>query len=98
MTGATVGQAEAGKDLRDASGGRQWTDLHGFHFLEYGIGPVRAAPVIEVEPHQCDDFFDFNLAERCAVHLLLLTFPIPEGIGYFYPHPPGLISMNRSSE
>jgi len=68
MTGATVGQAEPGKDSSDASGGRQWMDSHGFHFLEYGIGPVGAAPVIAVEPNHCDDFLDFNLAERCAVH------------------------------
>lgn len=43
-------------------------DSHGFHFLEYGIGPVSAAPVIAVEPYQCNDFLDFNLAERSAVH------------------------------
>ena len=68
MTGASVREAQTGKDSSDASGGRQWMDTHGFHFLEYGIGPVRAAPVIEVEPYQCDDFLDFTLAERCAAH------------------------------
>ena len=68
MTGTAVGEAETGKDSNDASGGRQWMDPHGFHSLEYGIGPVRAAPVIEVEPYQCDDFLDFNLAERCSAH------------------------------
>jgi len=68
VAGTAVGEAETGKDSSDASGGRQWTDPHGFDFLEYGIGPVSAAPVIEVEPHQSDDFLDFNLAERCAAH------------------------------
>lgn len=46
MTGTAVGEAETCKDSIDASGGRQWTDPHGFHFLEYGIGPVGSAPVI----------------------------------------------------
>ena len=69
MTGATVGQAETGKDSSYASEGRQWPDFHGFHFLEYGIGPVRIAPVIAGQPHHCDDFLDFNLAERCAIHI-----------------------------
>ena len=68
MTGTAVGEAETGKDSSDASGGRQWTDPPGFHFLEYGIGPVGAAPVIEAEPCHCDDFLDFNLAERSVVH------------------------------
>ena len=57
-----------GEDSGDASGGRQWMDPHVFHFLEYGIGPVGAAPVIEVSPYHCDDFLDFTLAERSAIH------------------------------
>ena len=68
MSGTAVGKTETGKDSSDGSEGRQWTDSRGFHFLEYGIGPVGAAPVIAIEPRHCDDFFDFNLAERCAVH------------------------------
>jgi len=68
MTGTSAREAETGKDSRDASGGRQWTDPHRFHFLEYGIGPVGVVPVIAVESDHCDDFLDFNLAERCAVH------------------------------
>ena len=68
MPGASVREAEPGKDSSDASGGRQWMNSHGFHFLEYGIDAVRAAPVIAVEPDHCDDFLDFNLAERCAAY------------------------------
>lgn len=68
MTGASVREAETSKDSSDASEGGQWTYPHGLHCLEYGIGPVGAAPVIAVEPNHCDDFLDFNLAERYAVH------------------------------
>jgi len=63
MTGASMGEAETGKDSRDASEGGQWKEAHGFHFLENGIGPVGAAPVIAVEPHHSDDFLDFDHAE-----------------------------------
>lgn len=68
MTGTAVSEAEPGKDSNDASDRGQWMDPHSFHFLEYGIGPMRAAPIIEDEPYQCDDLSNFNLAERCAVH------------------------------
>jgi len=68
MTGPAVSEGESAKDTSDASGGAQWMDSHGFHFPVNGIGPVRTAPVIEVEPYQCGDFLDFKLAERCAAH------------------------------
>jgi hypothetical protein len=68
MAGTTVGKTETGKDSSDGSDGWQWTDPHGLHFLKYGIGPVVAVPVIATEPYHCDDFLDFNFAERCAVH------------------------------
>jgi hypothetical protein len=71
MAGASVGKAETGKDSSDASWGRQWIYPYGFHFPEYGLGPVGAAPVIQVESYHRDDFLDFSFAERCFVHRVL---------------------------
>ena len=68
MAGTAMCKTETGKDSRYAPYGRQRMDPHGFHFLEYGIGPVGAVPVIAVEPDDRDDFFDFNLAEGRAVY------------------------------
>jgi hypothetical protein len=66
MAGASVGEAETDEDSGDGITGRQWTDSHGFHLLEYGIGPVWSAPIIEIEPRGCDDLLDFALTEGCA--------------------------------
>jgi hypothetical protein len=68
MAGSAVGVAETGKDSSYDSEGRHRTDSHGFHFLEYGIGPVGAVLIIAGEPEHCDYFLDFHRAERCAVH------------------------------
>lgn len=68
MAGTAMCKTETGKDSRYAPDGRQRMDPHGFHFLENGIGAVGAAPVITVEPYDCDDFFDFTLAEGSAVY------------------------------
>ena len=98
MTGVTVGQAETGKDSSYGSEGGQRPDFHGFNFLEYGIGPVRIAPVIAVQPHHCDDFLDFNLAERCAIHIYYCCLSRSRGETDIVILPPGvLIKMNRSS-
>lgn len=98
MTGATVGQAETGKDSSYGSEGGQWPDFHGFNFLEYGIGPVRIAPVIAVQPHHCDDFLDFNLAERCAIHIYYCCLSRSRREADIVILPPGVLTkMNRSS-
>ena len=68
MAGTAVGEAETGKDSCDSSEGWQWTDSKGIHFLEYDICPVGVPLIIAGEPDHCNDFLDFNLAERCAVH------------------------------
>lgn len=68
MAGAFVSEAELGKDSIDGIDRRQWFDPHGFYFLDYGIGPAWFAPIVEIESCRCDDFPDFNLAERRVVH------------------------------
>ena len=98
MTGTTVCQAETSKDSSYTSEGGQWPDFHGFNFLEYGIDPVRIAPVIAVQPHHCDDFLDFNLAERCAIHIYYCCLSRSRRETDIVILPPGvLIKMNRSS-
>ena len=68
MADTAMCETETGKDSGYAPDGRQWTDVHGLHILEDGISPMGVAPVIEVEPYQCNDFLDFNLAEGSGVH------------------------------
>jgi len=44
MSCPAICETETGEDSRSTPDCRQWTDPHGFHFLEDGLGAAGAAP------------------------------------------------------